>query len=227
VIGDLIMIYRMYHIYNKSFLACAIPSITTAALFAVSCAFTDYLRKVGVSVGPEHLNAWGTTCLALTLFNSVFMSVATSLRLWRVNRGTAASNTREDSVVLRAMRVLVESVALWTIIITIGFIVFLTGDNLRHTFLDMSSPALGISFCLIIVRLGTITPQSRKASWGDSQRSRSSRMLPASDPRHSELPIPLERVKVKEDMYVSRSEGGRMDFHVVAPGSPGEKQSPV
>jgi len=53
-----------------------------------------------------------------------------------------------------------------------------------------TSPALGISFCLITVRLGTTTPEIRKDSWGSSQRIRVSRMLPVSDPQNSGLVTP-------------------------------------
>ncbi|KAF9652979.1 hypothetical protein BDM02DRAFT_3108636 [Thelephora ganbajun] len=57
------------------------------------------------------------------------------------------------------MYVLVESAALWTIFVTINFILFLARTNLRFMSLDMMGPVIGISFCLIIVRLGPATEQ--------------------------------------------------------------------
>ena len=84
-----------------------------------------------------------------------------------------------------------------------------------------TSPIVGISFCLIIVRLGFMTPEVRDDSWQSSQRSRSSR-APTSDSRSSGIPVSLGRIKVDRDMYVSECESGVMDLHMKSPPSPRE-----
>jgi len=123
-----------------------------------------------------------------------------------------------------------------------NFLAFVAKSNLSYTFLDMArplfesdvtppfnffiqtSPAIGISFCLIIVRLGAITPEVREDSWESSQRSHASGII--SNSRHSRLAVPLDRVKVERDVYVSESESG-LDFHVSSPISPEETQNPA
>lgn len=92
--------------------------------------------------------------------------------------------------------------------------------------LVQTGPVIGISFCLIIVRLGTMTVEVREDSWENSRRSRASRVLPFTDSQHSK-PIPLDRVKVERDVYVSETESGAMEFHMMGSTSPGEKRSPV
>ena len=90
-----------------------------------------------------------------------------------------------------------------------------------------TSPVVGISFCLIIFRLGAMAPEVREDSWGSSQRSHASRVLPFPDPRVSKLPVPLDRVKVERGVYVSEVKSGAMEFRVMGPTSSGEKRSPV
>ena len=91
-------------------------------------------------------------------------------------------------------------------------------------FLAQTSPAIGISFCLIIVRLGFTTPEVRNDSWQSFQQSRA---LPASNSRHSQVPVPLDRVKIEQDVYVSESGSGVVEFHMIAPTSPRKTYSPV
>lgn len=226
VIGDFVMIYRMFHIFGRSFRACIIPSITTSALVAIGAGLTYQLQHLETSKQVKAYENWVTSCFCVTLFNSLFMSAAIAHRLWNVHKETTASapTMKSDSVILRAMKVLVESAALWTFFVSMNFLAFLAKSNLSYTFLDMTSPAVGISFCLIIVRLGSISPQVRDDSWESTQRTRSSRIM--SDSRVARLPVPLDRVKVDRDVYVSECDSG-LDFHEMGPISPGEKQRVV
>jgi len=93
--------------------------------------------------------------------------------------------------------------------------------------LVQTGPVIGITFCLIIVRLGTTTVEIREDTWESSRHSRASRVLPFTDPQHSKAPIPLDRVKVERDVYISDTESGAMEFHMMDPTSSGEKRSPV
>ena len=123
-----------------------------------------------------------------------------------------------------------------------NFFAFLAGSNLAYTFLDMvrplretltpvsdvllqTCPVVGISFCLIIVRLGAVAPEVREDSWESFQRSGSSRIV--TDSRHSKLAVPLDRVKVERDVYVDESESG-IEFPVMSSTiPPDEKRTPV
>ena len=89
-----------------------------------------------------------------------------------------------------------------------------------------TNPAVGISFCLIIVRLGSVTPEVCEDSWGSSNTSRVSRMLPSQGVALSRLSVPLDRVKVEQDVYVSESVSA-LEFRVVDPISPGSGKEPT
>jgi len=227
LIGNLVMIYRMYHIYDRSLLACAVPSVATIGLLAINCGLTNQLRSLKSPADSKSLDDWSAACFSLTVFNNVFMSAAISLRLWKVHQETIVSDvTMKYSIILRAMRALVESAVLWTLIVSIGFFSFLAKSNLRYTFLYMTSPVIGISFCLIIVRLWAVTPEVHEESWGSFRRSRASRILSASNSRFTGLPVSLGRVKADRGAYVGDAESDAMELGMMSPISPGEKRPP-
>ena len=72
-----------------------------------------------------------------------------------------------------------------------------------------------------------MTAEVREDTWESSERSRASRVLPFSDSQLSKSPIPLDRIKVERDVYVSKSENGGMEFHMMSSTPPREKRSPV
>ena len=93
--------------------------------------------------------------------------------------------------------------------------------------LVQTSPVIGISFCLIIVRLWAVTPEVHEDSWGSSRRSRASRMLSVSNSPLSRLPVSLDRVKMDRSVYTSEAESDEMEFGMMSPTSPSEKRPPA
>ena len=65
-----------------------------------------------------------------------------------------------------------------------------------------------------------MVPEVREDTWENSQRTRSSRAVPLSDSRLSSLPVPLDRVKVERDVYVSDADSCAVQFHMMAHASP-------
>jgi len=72
-----------------------------------------------------------------------------------------------------------------------------------------------------------MAPEVCEDSWESSQRSQGSRALPFHGSRISKVPVPLDRVKVERDVYISEPESGVMEFHVMGPTCPGRKRPPV
>ncbi|KAF9646494.1 hypothetical protein BDM02DRAFT_3270923 [Thelephora ganbajun] len=207
VVGDIVMAYRMYHIYDKNPFVCVIPSLTIAALFAVACNVTHQLQDLTTPQKLKAMSNWSSVCYCLTIFNSLFMTVAISFRLWCVHRETASANIQvKDSIILRAMKALIEGAALWTTFVAINFFLFLAGNNLEYTSLAMTGPAVGISFCLIIVRLGHILPEAREESWHMSVRIPGSR-TPGSD----QVGGSFAQIKVQRDVFASDSTDFRVE----------------
>jgi len=227
-IADMIMVYRIYHIYDKSLLACAVPLTTTAGLFAIGCGVMNQLRNLRSPANYKALDDWTAAYYAIILFNSVFMSAAISYRLWKVHReAVVVGIATNDSIILRAMKILVESAALWTLFVVLNFITFLANTNIKWSLLSTTSPVIGISFCLIIVRLGIATPEVREDGWGSSRPSHASRAFPTFGSQPSNLPVTLDHVKVEHCTSFGNSEYDIMELRVKNPTSPIGKQATV
>jgi len=88
----------------------------------------------------------------------------------------------------------------------------LTGPTRRHrssvftfscTYLvksPQSSPAVGISFCLIIVRLGHVLPVAREESWDTSAYTPASRTGGSG-----RVAVSFPQIKIRRDVYVNES----------------------
>jgi len=200
VVAAVIIVYRMYHIYDRNPFMCVLPSLTIAASFAAGCGVVGQLRDPAATL--RSLLNWSTATFTLTVFNSLFLTASISFRLWRVHRTTKGACIQvENSIILRAIKVLIESAALWTSFATMNFLAYLAKSNLSYTFLAMSSPAVGISFCLIIVRLGDVVPVARDDTWDVSVHNQASRTGGSG-----RIAVSFPKVKVQQDVYVSESE---------------------
>jgi len=230
VVSDFVMVYRTYHIYNRSLLACIFPSIATVALVPISCVITNQFRKVKTSADFKIVDSWMAAYYCVTLSNNIFMSVAIGRRLWKVHReAVEVGIAGKHSLVPRVMRVLVESTALWTLCISFNFISYLSKSNLKYSFRNLTGPVIGICLGLIAVRLGVITPESREDYWGSSQlaSSRALGMLPVFNSRPSGLPVTLDRAQTKSHTSIVESESCIMEPSVIKVTSPAEKQVSV
>jgi len=200
VVADIIMVYRMYHIYDRNHLLCIIPSITTAALFAVGCGVASQFRYA-MSANQTSLINWSSAGFAIAMFNSIFLTGAISFRLWSVHRETQRANIHiGDSVVLRAMKVLIESAALCTVFIAMSFFSYIAKSDIMNVFTLITCPIVGISFCLIIVRFGNVLPEIRQETWHISVHASAPRVL---DPE--QIAVSFTRVKVQQDVYTAES----------------------
>jgi len=223
VVSDFVMVYRMYHIYDRSLLACILPSIATVALVPISCGIMDQFRKVETPGDFKIADRWMAAYYSVTLFSNVFISIAIGLRLWKVHRAAVEVGIAgKHSLVPRVMRVLVESAALWTLCISFNFISYLLKSNLKFAFRNLTGPVIGICFCLIAVRLGLATPEVREDYWGSSQQAsrRTSGMLPVFNSHLSGLSVTLGRTKGESHVSVGESESGIMEPGVIKAISP-------
>ncbi|KAF9793004.1 hypothetical protein BJ322DRAFT_1103445 [Thelephora terrestris] len=151
LVADCIMIYRLYHIYNKNIAVCVLPSI---------CSIIDVVHIFAITIqssnrGSPSSKSWGAIGFGVLTFNSIYLPSLIATRLWRTHNLFTETDIRvSHSIVTRAMYVFIESAVLWTTLTVINFILYLAKSSGLLTVLDMLGPTVGISFCLIIVRLG-------------------------------------------------------------------------
>jgi len=173
IVADFILVYRLHHVWKPRWWICIIPSLAWVGVLVSSSMLTDSMTNPnlssGVGVFQRDVKRWITASFAFTISNNVYCTAAIIFRLWRTHRSVARVGS--DSYIWRALRVFVESASLLTVFLTATFCAFLAGSNIQYTLLDATSPVIGISFVLILLRLNLKTPGSTVNSSGmGSQR---------------------------------------------------------
>jgi len=152
IIADWVMVYRLYHIYGKKLAVCIIPFIGSLGQLIVVLKIT-----VATATGyrGKEMTAWIAACFSFAIFNCLCTSSLIAIRLWRTHARIPEHRIHvSQSLVARALYIVVESAALWSIFVVISFSLILVQTDFEFTFLDVTGPVIGISFCLIVIRLG-------------------------------------------------------------------------
>jgi len=153
LVGDFILIYRLYHVYRPMWWVCIIPIGCWCALAVSTGLLLSNMTLVTASTGvfTERVISWITSSFSLTLCTNVYCTGLIIIRLWRGHRSVSAHVGK--SRVIKVLRIFVESAALLTICLTCTFATYEAGNNVQYGILDATSPIMGISFTLILLRL--------------------------------------------------------------------------
>jgi len=153
IVADFILVYRLYHVWKPHWWLCIIPSLAWVGVW-ISTGFLLFSMghaELSIGVFQEKVKRWITSSFACTISNNVYCTLAIIFRLWKSHQSVA--HATPNSYIWRVLRVFVESASLLTIFMTVTFITFLGGFNVQYTLLDATSPVVGISFLLIMLRL--------------------------------------------------------------------------
>ncbi|KAJ7719467.1 hypothetical protein B0H14DRAFT_3900923 [Mycena olivaceomarginata] len=156
-IADAFIVFRTFIVWNKSWVAIALPAI----LYLACCGTSIYSLVVLKSVGPEgnvtgeNVINPGDIFLILTLCTNIVCTGLISFRILRSYRNVAPvlSDSRQSESV-RIVSVLIESAAINTLLL-VGLLVTTRLNSLvSYVLSGCSSPTIGLVFSLIIVRVG-------------------------------------------------------------------------
>jgi len=164
LIADFILLYRLYHVWKPHWWISIIPVLGWLGGWICSGFLIHVMGHGEISSGvfQHKVKQWITTSFSFTIANNVFCTVAIIVRIWGSHHAVAKASL--NSYGWRVLRVFVESAALLTLSMTLTFGAFLGGHNIQYTFLDATSPIIGISFVLIMLRLNSNNHGSSTAS---------------------------------------------------------------
>ncbi|KAF9452075.1 hypothetical protein P691DRAFT_772549 [Macrolepiota fuliginosa MF-IS2] len=193
VVGDLVIIHRLWIVGNKSKLLIAFPlfAMVSFFVFAIPLSWEYYLvysRKPLSWILRQPV--WLMGVVASTLSVNVYCTVLMSWKIWRANRGARRYGGGQLTHVIV---ILVESAALYSfwMATVLGLLIA------RHPFYidsyDIATELYGLCTMLISVRVGL--------GWatGDAERTMQSNMQRVSSWRPATLPPIAEAGKKSED----------------------------
>ncbi|KAJ3567973.1 hypothetical protein NP233_g3969 [Leucocoprinus birnbaumii] len=146
VLGDSVLVWRCFVFYDRRWWT-LIPGIVLIGYNIASLVIVT--RDLTFAVGAEfiHLSRpWMVSWISVTAALQLLYSLAIVFQILNKFRGV----DRHVNFVLRAF---VESCALYTLFALALLITFERASDADWVLLDMISPIVGISFCLIIIQL--------------------------------------------------------------------------
>ncbi|KAJ7119029.1 hypothetical protein C8R44DRAFT_536202, partial [Mycena epipterygia] len=160
VLGDVMLIYRCWIVYGRSWLAIAVPIILAIAGL-ICIGFTIFL-EVTLPAASQFSSPYKQVVIstwALTICINVITTSLIVFRIWRVDRqnsGLLSQNTislSSKSPYHNARRIIIESGLLYTTVATGTAIVYISGSNAFAPLTGIDIQMIGIAFNLILIRV--------------------------------------------------------------------------
>ncbi|KAG2156581.1 uncharacterized protein EDB93DRAFT_1127383 [Suillus bovinus] len=150
ILADAIVVWRCYMLNDRS-LFVAIPG----CIMLLASMATGYYGIGSLSLAHPLSNVTPADYGCIATFDALTMvlSVAsTSLNAWRIYR-TRSFMPEGSAVFLPVFVVIIESGAFYSTSIFVLLLTFFIGSNGQYTMLDIITPIVGITFCLIILQV--------------------------------------------------------------------------
>jgi len=154
--GDLLLTYRLYHVAGRKLLVVIPPLVTSCCLIICSAHFLYYASRLDLNDSltlPGSLSLirkWSIATCALTVGENFYCLGLITFFIWGTHRRVhRATSSNLQSV----LRIFIESAGMWVLGILVTFIVYLFNEPAYFISLYLTNPVLGISFCMMTVRL--------------------------------------------------------------------------
>ncbi|KAF8138049.1 hypothetical protein K438DRAFT_1881014, partial [Mycena galopus ATCC 62051] len=165
-IADAFMIFRTFHVWNRSYLIIITPTMLCVANLGSSIWVTIALAKLDTE-GPA---IWGNIVfkslnlfLSLTLCTNIICTGLISFRILRIHRQLRwISSVSGPTYTMRVLSVIIESAAIYTLLLVGTLISNEASSYVNFVFFNCTPPTIGLVFSYIIIRV------SRGTSYGEN-----------------------------------------------------------
>ncbi|KAJ7751439.1 hypothetical protein B0H16DRAFT_832027 [Mycena metata] len=230
-VADAFIIFRTFVVWNGNWWIILLPTILCVVGLGSSIWNVIALTRVGgLGAGIWGNIAWEAvnTFLSASLAINVLCTALISFRILQMRRRLVATGmaTAGSGPGMRVVAIIVESAALYTLLLVATIITTSVGTFVNFIFLSLLPPAIGVVFSYIIIRV------SRGTSYGDETDSPSMHSLKPLDARRSGAPERFDvsrnhnvssarrevQVRLEQDIHQhSDVENGFSDYIVKAP----------
>ncbi|EPS94468.1 hypothetical protein FOMPIDRAFT_1134324 [Fomitopsis schrenkii] len=210
VIGDTLVIYRLWVIWNRRTWVIIFPLCTLGGLTACGVGITYQFSQYypGENVFVSEAGRWITSDCVFTLCTNVYSTSMIAYQVWRSHRRVKVYS---GTNVLSMLAVFIESAALYTMWTMFFFIAYQSHSNLQFVAVDSWPAMSGISFMLINVRVGLGWAQSGSDQNFSSTAppTRIQRTEVASAVSYQMRPLAVKiTVEQEDEMDAKRVDGG-------------------
>ncbi|KAI0362930.1 hypothetical protein BV20DRAFT_959328 [Pilatotrama ljubarskyi] len=156
IVGDMVLTYRIWVVWDRRVSLIIFPALCTLGYVAMGISvvqlFAAYAHNESIFVNTAQRRI--ITTAALTLTTNIYGTVSIAYRIWTSNRALKHQHALPGMRLTEALVIFIESAALYTAW-TFFFLASYSANSILEAFAFHCIPAAtGISFMLIIVRVG-------------------------------------------------------------------------
>ncbi|KDQ53875.1 hypothetical protein JAAARDRAFT_38840 [Jaapia argillacea MUCL 33604] len=153
LIGDAFVIYRTWVVWNRTWWVTVIPTLLLVgnAITGYGCSYQMSKTVPGASVFISSLSTYITAFFCMTFATNVICTLMIAGRLM-MRQKTIGSHTKHSLWPVVSM--VVESGAIYSAALIAFLIAYLVNSNGQYPALDIIQPLIGVTFSLILVRVG-------------------------------------------------------------------------
>ncbi|KAF9450849.1 hypothetical protein P691DRAFT_725262 [Macrolepiota fuliginosa MF-IS2] len=178
-LGDALVIYRCWVVWNYNYWVIVIPIILLIFEFASNTMLLVWFTHFGMA-SPNAVLSWMATIYPLVFVQNIITTGLIGFKIWTQHRSSTANGVIDTSSrlsLVRIFRIVVESAAIYTFQILVLLILYPMQHNAQFIVQSAVIPSIGIVFVLIAVRVHlnksttfftNTTPISEIPNWFES-----------------------------------------------------------
>ncbi|KAH9900672.1 hypothetical protein C8Q73DRAFT_636519 [Cubamyces lactineus] len=157
-VADSFVTYRLWIVWNRTWWILIVPSILLLGTAAVGIGVCVEIARteVGSAIFAPNLQPWIRSFFTISLATTLFVTVFIAARLiWadRQSRELRAMGSAANSH-WKVLETIIQSAAIYSAALVSSIGTYLAGSNAHYVCLDCIQPLIGITFTLIIIRIG-------------------------------------------------------------------------
>lgn len=168
-VGDTFAAYRCWIVWSKRHCVIILPMLLCVATLCTGfIATAEFSRmKAGDAIFAQSLVPWVTSFIVLSLATNIVCTFLIAFRVIKSQRRVASYRVGGGLLAERItamLVILVESAGTYSAALICLVTVYLLDSNGQYTILDLTTPIIGITFSMIIVRVALVEHASKAES---------------------------------------------------------------
>ncbi|KAJ7618679.1 hypothetical protein FB45DRAFT_170306 [Roridomyces roridus] len=197
VIVDSFAVYRAFIVWSKKWSIVVIPALVViaTAVSGIGTIIALTTAPAGDVIFNSQVVPWITSWILLTLSTNVICTILIAVRITSIRMALRNATSLGSNSVWGALIVVIESAGIYSLTAVVLCICYLLKSNSQFTALDVSISIIGVTFTMIILRVGLKI--SSEAAHGSTNHSTGGARIPV---RGADLAVNVTRlVEVSRD----------------------------
>ncbi|KAH7911151.1 hypothetical protein BJ138DRAFT_1113474 [Hygrophoropsis aurantiaca] len=163
LLGDMMMLYRLHLVWNGDLRVMVPGSLCVLGSAAAVIGTLTLVCSASSPTAAFHLQRWALSYFGLTLSYNICGAVSIAYRILLAHKRLQKAGANMDvRSMIPAAAMIIESASVYSAMWLVFLPLYLSGNYMVYIFLQSLVPVVGITFSLIIVRVGLSSETSHQ-----------------------------------------------------------------